>query len=31
VSSLMDTFETILTAKPSEETRSLLEGSGGES
>src|SRR5579864_807524 len=30
VSSLMDTFESILTAEPSEETRSLLGGSDGE-
>jgi AcrR family transcriptional regulator len=30
VSSLMDTFESILTAEPSEETRSLLGGSEGE-
>jgi hypothetical protein len=30
VSSLMDTFESILTAEPSEDTRSLLGGSDGE-
>lgn len=30
VSSLMDTFESILTAAPSEETRSLLAASAGE-